>query len=266
MNARLPMLSFLYFAVHLHCTLSSNSVERIIGGVDINIESVPYVLSMMLNGVYACSAAIINNNWAVTAAHCITAVNDPLKEITVCSGSSILYKNCISHNIVNFSIHEDYNIIANDYDIAVMKVTPPFTYNNSTKAVNLAPDNVKNVFKKWGVVCGWGYYSKTDDHIIPNLAQTLKCIKILKIGKKSCYKDYKDRYTITPQMICYGYQDGAEDSCKGDSGAALVNKDNIMLGVTSWGDGCAEKCSPGIYTDAVCLRDWIKNKINTIYT
>lgn len=86
-------------------------------------------------------------------------VNDPLKEITVCSGSSILYKNCISHNIVNFSIHEDYNIIANDYDIAVMKVTPPFTYNNSTKAVNLAPDNVKNVFKKWGVVCGWGYYS-----------------------------------------------------------------------------------------------------------
>ncbi|KMQ93004.1 transmembrane serine 13 [Lasius niger] len=150
MNARLPMLSFLYFAVHLHCTLSTNSVERIIGGVDINIESVPYV--------------------------------------------------------------------------------------------------------------------KTDDHIIPNLAQTLKCIKILKIGKKSCYKDYKDRYTITPQMICYGYQDGAEDSCKGDSGAALVNKDNIMLGVTSWGDGCAEKCSPGIYTDAVCLRDWIKNKINTIYT
>lgn len=46
----------------------------------------------------------------------------------------------------------------NDYDIAVIKVTPTFTYNSFTKAVDLAPDNAENVFTEWGIVCGWGYY------------------------------------------------------------------------------------------------------------
>ncbi|XP_070170545.1 vitellin-degrading protease isoform X2 [Polyergus mexicanus] len=261
MNARFLMLiSFLYFT-HSQCKLSSNSVERIIGGEDINIKAVPYVLSMILDGAYACNAAIINNNWAVTAAHCITAVNDPLKEITVCSGSSILYKNCVAHNIVNFFIHENYNSMINDYDIAVIKVTPFFTYNSFTKAVDLAPDNAKNVFTESGIVCGWGYYLKFDDDSIdPILPKTLKCIVIPLIERESCCEDYKDRYVITPRMSCYGYQDGAKDACKGDSGAALVNKNGILLGVTSWGDGCAEKYSPGVYTDAIYLRHWIKNK------
>ncbi|XP_029659219.1 coagulation factor XI-like isoform X2 [Formica exsecta] len=216
---------------------------------------------MMLNGMYACSAAIINNNWAVTAAHCITAVNDPRKEITVYSGSSILYKNCVAHNIVNFFIHENYDSMINDYDIAVIKVTPTFTYNSFTKAVGLALDNAENVFTEWGIVCGWGYYLKfDDDNIDPILPKTLKCIIIPLIERESCCEDYKDRYVITPRMSCYGYQDGVEDACKGDSGAALVNKNGILLGVTSWGDGCAEKYSPGVYTNAIYLRHWIKNK------
>lgn len=37
-----------------------------------------------------------------------------------------------------------------------------------------------------------------------------------------------------------------------------MNKDNYLLGITSWGDGCAEKNSPGVYTDVLCLNDWIK--------
>ncbi|XP_029157165.1 trypsin-7-like isoform X2 [Nylanderia fulva] len=251
MNARFQMLNFLYFAQ-----------ERIIGGSDISIESVPYVLSLMLNGEYACSASIINNKWAITAAHCVTAVLNPLKEISVCSGSSILYENCIIHNVTDFYIHEDYNSIINDYDIAVIKVTPSFAYNSFTKPVGLAPYNAENVFKEWGVVCGWGYYLKCDDEIDPFVAKMLKCIEIPKIERNLCYEDYKFRSEITNQMICYGYQDGAQDACQGDSGGALVNKDNILLGITSWGDGCGKLYSPGIYTDAVALRHWIKNKID----
>ncbi|KAK2578810.1 hypothetical protein KPH14_012029, partial [Odynerus spinipes] len=45
----------------------------------------------------------------------------------------------------------------------------------------------------------------------------------------------------------------------GDSGGPLINTDKILIGLTSWGDGCAEAAKPGVYTDAILLRDWIKN-------
>jgi len=74
----------------------------------------------------------------------------------LCSGSSILYENCTVHNINKFFIHENFDNDINDYDIAVIQVTPAFIYNDHTKAVDLASN--KSVHKKWGIVCGWGYY------------------------------------------------------------------------------------------------------------
>ncbi|EFN72369.1 Transmembrane protease, serine 13, partial [Camponotus floridanus] len=95
----------------------------------------------------------------------------------------------------------------------------------------------------------------------PVLANTLQCIQIPKISKRQCSEYYKYRFTITRRMLCYGFQNGQKDSCNGDSGAGLVNEDNVLLGITSWGDGCGEINSPGVYTDAIFLAPWINNII-----
>ncbi|XP_025267277.1 trypsin beta [Camponotus floridanus] len=263
MNTCFLMLSFFCFIMHSH-KVSSNSIERIIGGVDATIQSAPYQLQMRIinnDNQYICSASIINIHLAVTAAHCIMAVKDPLKEIIIKSGCSFLYDKCNVHNIISFVIHENYNSIINDYDIAVIEVSPIFTYNHFTKAVDLALD--KNVYTERGKVCGWGYYLKNnyDDDINPVLANTLQCIQIPKISKRQCSEYYKYRFTITRRMLCYGFQNGQKDSCNGDSGAGLVNEDNVLLGITSWGDGCGEINSPGVYTDAIFLAPWINNII-----
>lgn len=52
---------------------------------------------------------------------------------------------------------------------------------------------------------------------------------------------------------------------QGDSGAALVNRYGTLLGITSWGEGCGDPNSPGVYTDAIVLQNWIKDetKIHT---
>ncbi|XP_011684320.1 PREDICTED: plasma kallikrein-like [Wasmannia auropunctata] len=183
--------------------------------------------------------------------------NDPLKEMTLCSGSSILYKNCTVHTVINFFIHENYNNTINDYDVAVLQVKK-FTYDKHTKAVALASN--RYVRRKWGIICGWGYYQKFNGTIMPVLSKNLQCATVPLINNTICQKDYANRYIVTPRMTCYGFQEGGIDACQGDSGGALVNIENVLLGITSWGDGCADKYSPGVYTDMILLRHWIRNK------
>ena len=65
---------------------------------------------------------------------------------------------------------------------------------------------------------------------------------------------------ITSGMLCAGYPKGGKDSCGGDSGGPLVWHSAggaILLGVVSFGKGCALDHKYGVYTRVSSYRDWI---------
>ncbi|NXV01414.1 ACRO protein, partial [Cettia cetti] len=68
---------------------------------------------------------------------------------------------------------------------------------------------------------------------------------------------------VHPQDLCAGYPRGGIDTCQGDIGGPLVCKDNVgdffwLVGLASWGKGCARARRPGIFTSTQHFHSWIR--------
>ncbi|XP_038062602.1 trypsin-1-like [Patiria miniata] len=164
-------------------------------------------------------------------------------------------------------IQEGYNQVTSDNDIAVMVLSNPLPASNSF--VNFACldlnrtrtfDSTSNCFTS-----GFGALSSGG-----SLATVLQEANVPLIPRTTCNGPYNYDGEVTTNMLCAGYVEGGIDSCQGDSGGPLVcaSKDNAadverwyLVGVTSWGYGCAQANYPGVYTDVSQYIDWLQTKM-----
>ncbi|OWK54008.1 Transmembrane protease serine 7 [Lonchura striata] len=104
----------------------------------------------------------------------------------------------------------------------------------------------------------------SDEMNCGHLAKTLQEARVRMINQSVCSKLYDD--LITSRMLCAGNLDGGVDACQGDSGGPLActGKGNrwYLAGIVSWGEGCARRNRPGVYTKVAALYDWIRQNTN----
>ncbi|XP_069681247.1 vitellin-degrading protease-like [Periplaneta americana] len=133
-----------------------------------------------------------------------------------------------------------------DYDIGVIKVTRPFRFGESIKPIVMisTPPEVDTC----AIVSGWGDLREGG-----NSPSRLQHVEVLIVDFYRCVSSYK---RITSRMICAGWPKGGKDACQMDSGGPLVSEDKL-IGIVSWGYGCAQKGYPGVYTSVSVLRNWV---------
>ncbi|KAJ9597878.1 hypothetical protein L9F63_011244 [Diploptera punctata] len=218
---------------------------RIVGGEDADIEDFSYQLSLEINGNHSCGASIIGEEWALTAAHCVEGVK--ANQLTIRAGTSVKGKGGTLHKISELVRHPKYHYITTDNDIAVLKVSPPFEFNEKVQPVRLRKKEPKAGTR--GVVTGWGAKVSGGP-----LQSQLQFVTVPIVDREECNKNYGEYGGITRNMIC-AFGEG-QDACKGDSGSPLVIKGELA-GIVSWGMGCNVREHPGVYSNIATLREFI---------
>ncbi|CAI6094781.1 unnamed protein product [Clonostachys chloroleuca] len=88
------------------------------------------------------------------------------------------------------------------------------------------------------------------------VVSALRTATVSVISRANCHSQY-GTLSISDAMWCAGVTAGGEYACSGDSGGPIVNSSGTLLGVVSWGNGCARKGNAGVYTRASSFVDWI---------
>lgn len=88
------------------------------------------------------------------------------------------------------------------------------------------------------------------------LSMDLRKVTVPIVSRSSCARSYVDD-RITDSMVCAGLSQGGKDACQGDSGGPLVDSSKRLIGLVSWGNGCARPNYPGVYTRVGAVRSFI---------
>lgn len=102
------------------------------------------------------------------------------------------------------------------------------------------------------IATGWGLTKDGDNNSIPEFLQV---VTLAMVSHKDCASAWGG---LPKDVICASLP--GKDTCQGDSGGPLVQNINgqfIQVGVVSFGEKCASKVYPGVYTEVSKYIKWL---------
>ena len=248
--------------------------SRIVGGDQVSEQSdYPWVVSLKYQSSkqHFCAGTLIDKQWVLTAAHCV--IDQTASKIIATVGEYNLSSNpsTTSTNITKIIIHPAFNEKTFNNDIALLKLSETLTQQTVSRLSSLETAQSISVDNIIATAIGWGstiaYASKGEGQDIPvSYPSILRQVTLPLLSSQSCSSVMPN---ITDNMICAGdVNNGGLDSCQGDSGGPLLVESATetvqQIGIVSFGQGCAQPQTAGVYTKVSNYQDWIESNITGI--
>lgn len=212
---------------------------RIVGGGKASVSQHPYAVYLAdRGGNQFCGAVIVSSTTVATAAHCAVAVKRA--DVRVVAGrDDKRSRDGVELRVSRIWVSPDYSgDPGKGDDIAVLTVGGQLPYRPAKVADNgdagLYEEGTKATVLGWGRVAEGGARSNY-----------LRSAVVPVVSDKTCRTAYSG-YDPS-DMVCAGYPEGGIDACQGDSGGPLMVGDTL-IGIVSFGEGCAKAGKPGVYT------------------
>ncbi|HCE2457386.1 TPA: serine protease [Vibrio parahaemolyticus] len=241
---------------------------RIIGGEPANTSDWKFIASLVRKGQptsigHFCGGSFLGGKYVLTAAHCVEGLN--ANDLDIVLGLYDQNRESQAQRIAvnNIYSHTAYNSHTTNNDIALIELE----HSVDSATIDLATPEVLDSVRVGDKlhVAGWGNTSTTD-RVYPTVLQQ---VDLEYVDRATCQNLSGNYSNVSDDGICAGYYWGGKDSCQGDSGGPLIVDDNginKLLGVVSWGDGCAQPNAYGVYANVAHFQHngWIDSHRNTI--
>ena len=170
---------------------------------------------------------------------------------------SNVQENGVQMTVTKMNVHPKYDDEKVINDVAVWELSGGDSLKQFIKLNS--KDDLSDIAS--ATALGWGTISNEGP-----LSKTLQTVNLPLVDLATCSKQLDENLPAT--NFCAGGE-GGKDTCSGDSGGALFIENagvHIMLGLTSWGDECALKGKPGVYTRISSFKSWIESFIKPTTT